>query len=142
MSADGPDDDVELGRKERGETRVASQGTMQGQGGHAAGRQILREGSAGHQRQQALGGPQRDGHGTWTGAFQGNFAQMRVVRAQVGVGRVVAVVVPDGGVAEQHAAAAVGLEPVLVGVDGKGIGLRNAVERLPGFGVRLSASVK
>lgn len=135
---DGPGDDVEFGGEQWGEpvveTGVFGQRAMQGQRGGAAGLQALGEFAAGVKRQHLLRGPQGDGGGAGAGAFEGDFAQVGVVGIQVGVGRVVPVVAFDVGVAEQDAAAAVGLQAVFVRVDGDGVGLADGVEGAAGGG--------
>ncbi len=55
---------------------------------------------------------------------------------EVGIGRVVRVQLPDRRVAEQDAAAAVGLQAVFVRIDGERIDLIEAVESGAGFGCR------
>ncbi len=104
------------------------------EGGVAAGFEALRELAAGSVGQQLLGGPERDGGGSGAGALERDFAEVEILRGEVGVGRVVFVEAADGGVAEENAAAAVGLEAVLVRVDDDGVGVRDGVEGGAGFG--------
>src|SRR5205085_11981771 len=56
--------------------------------------------------------------------------RVQVVRGEVGVGRVVRVDAPDVRVGEQHAAAAIRLEPVLVRVYDDRVGARHGREWL------------
>src|SRR5690606_41554092 len=63
-------------------------------------------------------------------ALQADLAEVEAVRGEVGVGRVVAVEPADGGVAEEDAAAAVGLEPMLVGVHDDRVGPGDGAEML------------
>ena len=99
--------------------------------------------STAHQRQQPLRRPQRDGGCARPGAFQADLAQVQIFRREIGVGRIVFVECADAGIAEQDAAAAVGLKTVLVRIDHDGIGLRDARSKAARVaGVRLSARVK
>src|ERR1700733_13020500 len=59
---------------------------------------------------------------------------MKILRGEIGVGRVVFVEMADGGGAEEDAAAAVGLEAVLVRVDDVGVGVGDGVEGGAGLG--------
>ena len=99
-----------------------------------AGFEALGEGAAGCVGEQLLGGPESDGGGSGAGALEGDLAEMEFLRGEVGVRGVVFVEAADGGVAEEDAAAAVGLEAVLVRVDDDGVGVRDGVEGGAGLG--------
>jgi hypothetical protein len=62
---------------------------------------------------------------------------MEIFGGEVGVGGVVFVEATDGGIAEENAAAAVGLETVLVGVDDDGVSVRDGGEGGFGFGGKI-----
>ena len=115
---------------------------MEFEGGVVTGFEALGEGAAGGVRQELLGGPEGDGGGSGAGALEGDLAEVEVFRGEVGVGRVVFVEAADGGVAEEDAAAAVGLEAVLVGVDDDGVGVGDGVEGGAGLGGEVAARVK
>jgi hypothetical protein len=83
--------------------------------------------------QQLLGGPERNGRGSGTGAFERNLTKVKVFRRKVGIGGVVFVEAADGGIAEENATAAIGLEAMLVRVDDDGVGVGDGVERSTGF---------
>ena len=81
-----------------------------------------------YQRQQALRGPERYGGSAGARTFQADFAEMKIRRSEIGVGRIVFVDCADLRIAKQHAAAAVGLQAVLVRINDDGIGAANQVE--------------
>ena len=107
---------------------------MEFERGVVAGFEALGEGSAGSVGEKLLGGPESYGRGSGAGALEGDFAEVEILRGEVGVGGVVFVEAADGGVAEEDAAAAVGLEAVLVRVDDDGVGVGDGVEGGAGFG--------
>ncbi len=118
----GPGDDVELGRGDRHVLLTRRQVVHQRQGTVAAGAERVGELAAALERQQPLRRPQRNRRCPGARAFQRNLPEVQFVRAEVGVGRIVPVMTADGRVAKQYAAAAVGLQPVLVRIDDDGIG--------------------
>src|SRR5579863_6817205 len=101
---------------------------MEGQGGIAAGLKATGECAPRGARKQALRGPECDGGGSGTRTFERDLAEVQVFGSEVRKRRVVFVVAPDAGIAEEDAAAAVGLEAVLVGVDDEGVGVGDGVE--------------
>jgi hypothetical protein len=132
---DGPEDDIELRRRERSEEmRGGGEETMEFEGGGVAGLQVLRKLTTGGVRQKLLGGPKGDGRGSCTGTLQGDLSEMKIFGREIGVGGVVFVETADGRIAEENGAATVGLETVLVGVDDNGVDLGNGVEGSPGLG--------
>ena len=100
---------------------------MQFKRGPAAAGQPLRELARLGIGQQLLRGPQRDGGCARAGALQADLAQVQLVRAEIGVGRVMLVEAANSGVTEQDAAAAVGLQAMFVGVDDDGVHVREGV---------------
>ena len=94
----------------------------------APGLEPPRELAAALERQEPHRGPQRHRGRAGARAFERDLAQVQLVRREVGVGRIVAVEAPDGGIAKEHAAAAVGLQPVLVRVDDDGVGVADRIE--------------
>ena len=132
--SDGPEEDVEL-RRECWDEEVGgfAKALVEFEGGGVAGFESLREGAAGGVGEQLLRGPEGDGRGSGTGTLEGDFAEVEVVRGEIGVGGVVFVETADGGVAEEDAAAAVGLEAVLVRIDDDGLGVGDGVECGSGF---------
>ncbi len=66
--------------------------------------------------------PQRGGGRAGARALEADLAEVQVAGGEVGVRRVVLVQPADAGVAEQHRAAAVGLQAVLVRVDDDAVG--------------------
>jgi len=62
--------------------------------------------------------------------------------AEIGVGGVVFVEASDVGIAEEDAAAAVGLEAVFVRVDDDGVGLTDARERGGSIGTQILDRLK
>ena len=62
---------------------------------------------------------------------------MKVLRGEVGVGRVVFVEAADGGIAEEDTATTIGLQAVLVRVDDDGVGVRDGVESSARFGAEV-----
>ena len=94
----------------------------------------MRELAAGGVGEEALGGPEGDGRGSGAGALEGDLAEVEVFGGEVSVGGVVLVEAADGGVAEEDASAAVGLEAVFVGVDDDGVGVGDGVEGSAGCG--------
>ena len=95
--------------------------------GGAAVVQHPRELAAVHERQEALRRPERDRRGAGPRALEADLAEVQVAGTEIGIGRVVSVVPADGGIAEDHTAAAVGLQAVLVRVDDDRIDLGEAV---------------
>ena len=89
---------------------------------------------AGFERQQALRRPERDGRRSGARAFEADLAQVQLVGAEVGVGGVVLVEPADRGIAEEDAAATVGLQAVLVRVDDDRVRLAEAVVSAAGLG--------
>ena len=92
----------------------------------AAARQassMPREFSLGNQRQQALRRPKRHGCRPGARTLQADLPKMQFVRGEISIGRIVFVEASHGRIAKQHAAAAVGLQPVLVRIDDDGIHL-------------------
>jgi len=79
--------------------------------------QAVGEFSFRHQRQQPLRGPQGNGRGSCARTLQADLAQVKILRGEVRVGRIVPVEPAYPGSHKQDAAAAVGLQPVLVGID-------------------------
>ena len=76
-----------------------------------------RELAAADQRQETLRRPERDSGGAGPGALEADLAEVQVLRAEVGVRRFVPVMYADRRIPEQHTAAAVWLQSVLVRVD-------------------------
>ena len=111
---------------------------MEGERGFAAGFEAAERTRRRGAGQQLLGGPERDGGGSGAGALERDLAEVEVFGGEVGVGRVVLVEAAHGGVAEEDAAAAVGLQAVLVRVDDEGVGVGDGVERGAGFGVEIA----
>ena len=128
LRAQGPDDDIELGRKGGDVTRVILQVRVELERCGAAVVQHARELAAANQRQQPLRRPERDRRGAGPRAFEADLAEVQLLRTEIGVRRVVPVVDADRGIAKQHAAAAVGLQAVLVRIDDDRIDLVEAVE--------------
>ncbi len=62
---------------------------------------------------------------------------MKLFGGEVGEGGIVFVVAADGGVAEEDAAAAVGLQAMLVRVDDDGVGVGDGVVGGAGFGAEV-----
>ena len=133
MSSSGGSGDV---------TRVVLARVVELESGGAAVVQHPRELAAAHERQQALRRPERDRRGAGPRAFEADLAEVQFVRTEIGVRRIVVVVDADCRVAKQHAAAAVGLQAVLVRIDDDRIGVVEAVEGRARRSPRLSASVK
>ncbi len=98
----------------------------------AARREDRAEAVVGLQRQHLERQPQRARRGARARALQADLAEVQLVGGEVGVGRVVHVEAPDVGVGEQHRAAAVGLQPVLVRVDDDRVARADRAERLLG----------
>ena len=126
------------GRRGNGQTMSRSGGTTSGRSSPAAAANAsaaeraapTTEPSPSRSRaKHAQRRPQRGGGGTGPRALQADLAEVQVARREVRVRRVVAVQAADAGVAEQHGAAAVGLEAVLVRVDDDGVGAPHGVER-------------
>ncbi len=88
--------------------------------------ETLREFAARNERQQALRGPERHCRGSGTRALEANLAQVQFVGGEVGIGRVVLVKAAHLRIAKENAAAAIGLETMLVGVDHDGISCSDA----------------
>jgi hypothetical protein len=108
--ADGPEDDIQLRRRCRGdEVRGFGEVLMEFEGGGVASFEALREGAAGSVGEQLLGGPESDRRGAGARTLERDFAEVEVLRGEVGVGGVVLVEAADGGVAEEDAATAVRL---------------------------------
>ena len=93
-----------------------------------AAREVAAEARA-RQRQRAQRRPQRGGGRAGARALEADLAEVQVVRGEVRVRRVVGVEPADAGIGEQDAAAAVGLEAVLVRVDHDRVGARDRRER-------------
>ena len=91
-----------------------------------AAREVLRRAAGGGQDRLELDGlerqPQRRRGGAGARALEADLPQVQLVGSEVRVRRVVRVEAPDPGVVEQHRAAAVGLEAVLVRVDHHRVG--------------------
>ena len=77
----------------------------------------------GLKRQQPLRGPQGHRRCPGPGTLQADLAKVQLLGSEVGVRRVVLVEAAHAGVAKEHAAAAVGLQPVLVRIDDDRVGL-------------------
>ncbi len=103
--------------------------SSRGAAGPARGRQPARWPAPAQIRLRAtsgnslLRGPQRHRRGPGAGTLQADLAKMQLIGSEVGVRRVVLVEAAHGGVAEEHAAASVRLQPVLVRVDDDRVGL-------------------
>ena len=133
-----PDDDVERGGgcDEGMKAAAGAEAVVEIEGGGAAAGEAAGEIAAGREREQLLGGPERDGGGAGAGALEADLAEVELLGGEVGVRGVVLVEAAHGGVAEEDAAAAVGLEAVLVGVDDDGVGLGDGVDRRRGLAAR------
>ena len=123
MSSSGSNGDQEA--RVRRELRVEREGRLARRG------QPPRELAALLERQQAHRRPERHGARARPRALEADLAQVQVGRAEVRVRRVVLVEPPDRRVAEEDAAAAVGLQAVLVRIDHDRVGLADAVEGAP-----------
>ena len=98
-------------------------------GGADAGGEDRAEAVVGAEREGAEREPERAGGGAGPRAFERDLAEVQFVRGEVGVRRVVTVEPADGRIAEEDAAAAVGLEPVLVRIDRNRIARGERAER-------------
>src|ERR1035437_8852787 len=135
VGAGDPEEGVEGGRGDGGEDAgIGGEGAMQGEGGFASGFESAGELASFRVWEQALGGPESYGGGSGAGTFEGDLAEVEFLRREVGEGGVVLVEAADGGVAEENAAAAVGLQAVLVRVDDERVGAGDGVEGGAGFG--------
>src|SRR5262245_20873457 len=94
---------------------------MQVQRGSPAGFQPSCKLATHNEWQKPLGRPKSNGRRSGSGTFQADLAKMQVARREVGVGRVVYVEAAHGRIAEQYAAASIGLETVFVGINHNGI---------------------
>ena len=134
---DCPEDDIELRREAWGnEVRAGGEAAVEFEGGFVAGFEVLGEGAAASVGEELLRGPESDGGGSGAGTLERDLAEVKIFGGEVGVRGVVFVEAADGGIAEEDAAAAVGLKAVLVRVDDDGVGLRDGVEGGAGFGAR------
>ena len=99
------------------EASVARQGAHENS--VAASRQLSRAfaNSPPFPAEKPLGGPERYGSGAGPRTFQTDFAQMKFVRTEVGVGGIVLIEPPDCWVAKQDAAASVRLQAMFVRID-------------------------
>ena len=131
------DDDVELRRESRDEPRVGGDAGVERGCRVPAGGKHPRELSSASQGKPLEGRPERHGARSRPGALEADLAQMQLGRAEVGVRRVVLVQLPDRRVAEEHAAAAVGLKAMLVRIDDDRVRLSDALVG----GVRLRAQI-
>src|SRR5579863_4824113 len=106
-----PHHDVELrlASCERPEPGVAAQAAIELEGGRPALLQPLCKVTIRLKRKQPLRGPERDRGRTGPGTLQADLAQVQLLRREVGIGRIVLVEPADSGIAEEHAAAAIGL---------------------------------
>src|SRR5882672_399013 len=125
-----PDDDVELRRRAGNEPTVTPQPLVELERGRAPSREPLCELSVPHQRQQALRRPERDRGRARPGALERDLAEVHFSRGVVRIRRVVIVQTSHGGITEQHAAAPVRLQSVLVGIDHHGRRFTDSFERL------------
>src|ERR1700691_3281739 len=127
-SAYGPDHNVELRSRTGDKARVRSNAGVEAERGFPALLKSMRKLAAADEGQKALGGPKRHGRCARPRAFEADLAKVEFAGSEVGVGRVVLVPAAHGGIAEQDAAAAVGLQTMLVRVDDDGVGLADPFE--------------
>ena len=104
----------------------------------AAGVESLGERSPRLGGQKSLGRPEGHGRGSGARALKRNLAEVKLVRAEVGVRRIVPVESPDRRVPEQHTATAVRLQPVLVRINDHGIGVSDPGKRPPRLGAQVA----
>ena len=132
---DCPEDDIQLRWRDGcEEARVDGEAAVEFEGGSVAGFETLGEGCVTGVGEELLGGPECYRRGPGARTFEGDLAEVEVFRGEVSVGRVVFVEAADSRVAKEDAAAAVGLEAVLMGVDDDGVGVGNGIEGGRGFG--------
>lgn len=120
--------DVQFRPLEQGELAAAVDQVGPGQG-RAPPRPQHRAQAVCGQRQQLQGEPERGRRRARPGALERYLAQVQLIGGEVGVGRVVQVVLGHPGVAEDHRAAAVGLQAVLVRVDDDRVAVGDGGER-------------
>ena len=122
-------DDVELGAQVQRPALV---------GGEPVGERARRAQPRGEDRPEAVVGlqrqhlqrqPQRAGRGARPRALEADLAQVQLVGREVRVRRVVLVEAADARVGEDHRAAAVGLQPVLVRIDDDRVAVPDRAER-------------
>ncbi len=128
-----PEHDVQFRRKDREEPGVRVQASKEVEGGLTAHGEVPGEGPLRHERQQFMRCPEGHGRGAGARALEADLPEVQVRRGEIGIGRVVLVMGADGGVSEQDAAAAIGLQAVFVRIDDDGIRRADGVEGGPGL---------
>ena len=80
VGADGPEDDVELWRRDwSDEVRRPGETLVKFECGGTAGFEALRECATGSVREQLLCGPESDGGGSGAGALEGDLAEVETL---------------------------------------------------------------
>src|SRR6266545_8330355 len=116
----GPHDDVELRRRAGHEPPVSTHALVEIQCGRPTARQPLREFAVWNEWKQPLRCPERHGRSAWARTLERDLPEMHVGRGEIGVRRVVAIESAHRWIAEQDAAAAIRLQPMLVRIDHDG----------------------
>ena len=112
---------------------------MELQGCGVAGFEALREGAAVGVGEELLGGPEGDCGRSGPGTLQTDLAKMELGRAEIGVRRVVFIEAPDRRIMEEHAAAAIGLQAMLMRVDHERVDLADPVVQITADGPGVAA---